>query len=451
MPERNLATTDASTRASQELETVLRRKDRAPEEPKISVEKALRQAPVVKADTSRNVTRVLFISQDDSLLNPETQSLDGFLNLSDLFDEVHILILREGIPAKDPVLRVAKNVWLYTATSRVWFLTPRAGIDLVRKELVFAAGFRPDLIVARDPFESAVVARNIAKSFGRPAQLHVLDDYTTADFIKKARHNWWRRFYPRYTIKSFMSVRAATGSIERMLARRFTIPDLNLLPKFHNYEAIASTPATLNLKEKYRSFIFTIIFVGKLTYESTLYRAIDAARFALCNPRIGLIVLGDGPARGEFENRAKVLGIERQVVFESRESDVVPYLKGGNLLLVTDTDGDSDEVVLMGAAAGIPLIMSRTSRREDIFEHGVSAFLCEETDIQAFADRLSELLNNVGLRKVFTQNASTTIARRFHQNLEEYRESYRTSIEHALFVESDEEVAELASEEQSGR
>jgi glycosyltransferase involved in cell wall biosynthesis len=450
MAGRNLATTDASSQASRELETVLRRKKEGEPMPKISVDEALRRAPVVRADTTRNVVRVLFVSQDTSLLNPDTQSLDGYLNLSDLFDEVHILLLREGIPAKDPVLRVAKNVWIYTATSRFWFLTPRAGIALAHKELVFAAGFRPDLIVARDPFESAIVARNIAKSFERPSQLHVLDDYTTGDFVKKARHNWWRRFIPRFTVSSFMSVRVATGSIERMLARRFTIPDLSLLPRFHDYKAVAEAPATLNLKEKYRSFVFTMLFIGKLNYESTLYRAIDAARFALRNPRIGLIVLGDGPAKAEFERRAKVLGIERQVVFETRVTNAVPYLKSANLLLVTDTDGDGDEVVLMGAAAGIPVIMSRTERREDIFEHGVSAFLCEETDMQAFADRINDLLNNVGLRKVFSQNASHLISKRFHENLEEYRESYRTTIEHALFVESDEEAARTVVEDGRG-
>jgi glycogen(starch) synthase len=247
-----------------------------------------------------------------------------------------------------------------------------------------------------------------------------------------------------------MSVRAATSSIERLLARRFTIPDLSLLPKFHNYTVIANAPSSLNLKDKYRSFVFNIIFVGKLNYESTLYRAIDAARFALRNPRVGLIVLGDGPARTEFERRAKILGIEQQVVFEKRETDIIPYLKSGNLLLVTDTDGDSDDTILMGAAAGIPLIMSRTARREDIFEHGVSAYLCEETDTQAFADRINDLLNDLGLRKVFTGNASAMVERRFHQSIGDYQESYRTSIEHALFVESDEEMAKSTSEEHQG-
>ena len=437
MTKRNLATVDASTHASNELEYVLRSKKKTDSTPKVSVDEALRQAPLAKSISTRNVTRVLFISQDTSLLNPTKQSLDGFLDLSDLFDEVHILILRAGIPPKDPVLRISNNVWMYTASSRFWFLTPRAGVTLAEEQLVFAAGFRPDLIVARDAFESALVARQLSKRFARPTQLHILDDYTTADFIKKAQHNRWRRFMPRFTVKSFLSVRAATGTIERMVARDFTIPDLSLLPRYCDYAAIAHSKKTLDIKEKYKPFVFSILFIGKLGHDSTLFRAIDAARFALRNLRIGLIVLGDGPAKGEFQKRAKILGIEKQVVFESKVIDVVPYLKSANIFLATDIDGDSDEMVLKAAAAGIPLIMSRTQKREDIFEHGVSAFLCEETDTQAFADCISELLNNVGLRSVFNQNTSLLMEKKFHQDVGEYRESYRTSIEQALFVEAD--------------
>lgn len=149
---------DASARASSELESVLRREKQKDEGQRISVAEALAAPRVYHADTTRNVTRVLFISKDESLLNPETQSLDGFLNLKELFDEVHIVILREGIPPKNPVMRVSDNVWIYTAAAHTWIGTPKAGIDLITKEMVFASGFRPDLIVARDPFESALVA-----------------------------------------------------------------------------------------------------------------------------------------------------------------------------------------------------------------------------------------------------------------------------------------------------
>jgi glycosyltransferase involved in cell wall biosynthesis len=446
MVRRDLSTIDASRKASSELEYILSSKKIAEEASfKVTVEEALKQKRVYQSDTVRNVTRVLFVSQDTSLLNPTTQTLDGFLNVSDLFDEVHILILRQGIPPKNPVLRIANNIWMYTASAPFWWLTPGAGVRMVEEQLLFAAGFRPDLIVARDPFESAITASRIARQFERPAQLHILDDYTTDDFVKKAPNNVWRRFIPHFTIKNFLSVRTTTSNVERMIAKKFTIPDVSVLPRFQNYEAFITAKATLDLKQKYKPFVFFILYIGKLNHESSFYRAIDAARFVLKNPRVGMVVLGDGVAKAEFQKRAKILGVEKQVVFESREIDAVPYLKSANLLIVTDTDSDSDEVTLQGAAAGVPLVMSRTQKREDIFEHGVSAYLCEETDVQAFADRINDLLNNFGLRKVFIQNAEQMILDKFHQNPQEYKEAYRTSIEQALFVKPDEQHEEKGS------
>ena len=440
MAKRDIVNFDASDRAASELEYVLKKNNKTEDAPRISATEAMSQARVFQSDIARTTTRVLFVSQDASLLNPEKQSLDGFLNLHELFQEVHILILRQGIKAKNPVLRAASNVWLYTASSRYWWGIPSAGIRLAEEQMVFAAGFRPDLIVARDPFESAWVAHKIARQYERPAQVHILEDYTTQEFAKRYQHVFLRRLLAKYIIKKFASVRVMSSALEHMLAKRFTIPDLSILPRYNNYEAIMNAKPTLDLKNKYRPFVFIMLYVGKLSHTSTLFRAIDAARFVLKNPRVGLVVLGDGPAKSEFQKRTKLLGIEDQVVFDSRTEDIIPHLKSSNLLLATDTDEDSDEVVLKAAAAGLPMIMSRTPKREELFEHGVSAYLCEETDVQAFTDRISEMLNNFGMRRVLSDNAQMIIKEKFHQDAREYAEAYRTSIEQALFVEADDQA-----------
>lgn len=82
------------------------------------------------------------------------------------------------------------------------------------------------------------------------------------------------------------------------------------------------------------------------------------------------------------------------------------------------------------------MVMSRTDTREDVFDHGESAFLCEANDVQAFTDRLNDLLNDVNLRKTFAENAQEIMRRKFHNDPREYQEAYRTSIEQAFFVES---------------
>lgn len=220
-----------------------------------------------------------------------------------------------------------------------------------------------------------------------------------------------------------------------MLTQRYSIVDLDTLPRYQNYEALISYDKTIDLKEKYRPLIFFMVFVGSLGHESTLYRAMDAARFVLRNPRVGMIVLGDGPAKREFEHRAKILDIEQQVIFETRTSNIIPYLKSANMLIVTDTDMESEEVVLKGAASGIPMVMARTEKRDDVFVHGESAFLCESDNVQAFTDRIDDLLNNIDLRKQFVSESQKLITKEFHSNPEEYLRSYRLSIEQAFFVD----------------
>ncbi len=444
MARRDLSKYDASDYAASELDYVIKSKKLTAqaEVPTVSVKQAMTGKRVFEATSNRNITRVLFISQNTALLNPTQQSLDGFIDISNLFDEVHILILRKGIKSTNPVLRVAHNVWLYTASAKYWWQVPFSGIEMAEEQLEFALGFRPDLIVARDPFESAYVAYRLGKKYDRPTQLHILNDFTTADFRKQNRFNFWRAFFTKFTIPKFSSVRTLTNTMQTILQKKFTIPDIDILPRYQNYEALIDISSSIELKDKYKPFIFFMMFIGRLDYSSTLYRMIDAARFVLRNPRVGLVVLGDGPARSEFEKRAKILGIENQVVFEKNKVDIVPYLKSANILLVSDSDSDSEELVLKGAAAGIPMIMSRTDKREDIFKHGDSAFLCESTDVQAFSDRINDLLNDINLRKLFIENGQDIIRRKFHNDPREYQEAYRTSIEQAFFSGSDEELSE---------
>ena len=197
MTRKDLSHFDASEYERAALEYVLEKETKAKDDTVyVSVEEAIKDAPVYEHQSNRDVTRVLFISQDESLLNPTEQSLDGYTNLADLFDEVHILILRQGIPAKNPVLRLAGNMWLYIASDRKWWGVTLRGNALVSDQLVFADGFRPDIIVARDPFESAALGLHLSVTYERPLQIHVLEDYTTTEFKNAHLHHRWRRHLP---------------------------------------------------------------------------------------------------------------------------------------------------------------------------------------------------------------------------------------------------------------
>jgi len=437
MARRDLSSVDASLHATSELDFVLRSAKNEKETGKtVSVEEAMRQAPVFQSGAERDITRVLFISQDTTLLNPSQQSLDGYLDLATLFDEVHILILRQGIPPKNPVLRVSEKMWMYTVSTKHWWQAADAALELLDQQLVFASGFRPDLIVARDPFESAIVAYKAGLKYNKPTQLHILWEYAKAG--GKVPVSWWRRLWTRFTIPHFQSVRTMTSGMQNYLQKSFVLSDIATLPRYQNYAALIQSDESIDLKQKYQPHIFFLLYVGKLNHESTLHRALDAARFTLKNPRVAMVVLGEGVARSEFAKRARVLHIQEQVIFEPRVTAVTAYLRSAHILVVTDTDSDSDELVLKAAACGIPMVMARNEKREDIFAHGESAFLCDPGDVQAFTDNIHFLQNNIEVRASLIKNAQDIIRKRFHGDQDKYREAYRTSIEQAFFIDNNE-------------
>lgn len=437
MARKDLSTRDVSDFAAGELQYVLAEDNKKEAEPTVSVEEAMAEKPVFRVQTTRDVTRVLFISNNPELLNPTKQTLDGYINISDLFDEVHVLVLRAGIAPKNPVLRASENVWIYTAAAKHWWDLPKVGMQVIADQLSFASGFRPDLIVARDPFESAIIAKKVSKQFGKPAQLHIIEDFTSIDFLKKQKANFFRRFLPYFTVKNFNSVRTITESVADKIRKRFDPLDLKTLPRLQNYEALITKESDKILSYKYHGFSVFLLYIGPLTHDCGLHELINASKFILSNQRIGLIVIGDGPAKGEIQKQVKVLGIEEQIIFEKPDEDVFPYLKGSHILFVTEGTRASEEIVLKGAAAGIPLVLTKTEQREDVFVDKYSAYFIDIKNEETITGAVSDLLNDVQGRKVMAQNAQAVIKEKFHFDPSEYQAAYRLSIEEALFIEEE--------------
>lgn len=251
----NLSNFDVRERQQKTLEYVLAEEGRTKKEaaagPKVSIAEARTGAKQFEAASDRETTRLLFISQDTSLLNQSNKSLDGYLNLGDVFDEVHIVILQNGKPANNPVLRVADNVWMYVVSAPTLFTRIAEGKKMLLQQLEFADGFRPDLIVARDPFTSALLALWVSKKFNRPTQLHILEDYTTEHAFKKFLHPRLMRLWYRFMVSHFKSIRTNADSLTRTLQSLYGAHiDIATLPRFHNFNALAGSGPARNIKDR---------------------------------------------------------------------------------------------------------------------------------------------------------------------------------------------------------
>ncbi len=400
-----------------------------------SVETELMKDQLIRTESSRFKSRVLFITTDQSVLKTGDVTQQFFIDLEVVFDEVHIMVLgRRGFELPHSV-RLSAKVWVYTVATRFFFQLPFATRSLAQNELNFTDGFRADIIVAQDPFESAAAAYLISKRFNRPLQVHVTDDAFSDEkvFVELAKENSWRLRFMHFVLKRAQSVRTSTESLRALLKKRYKhIEDLALLPRFFNTKALLALPPN-PIEDVFPQFSFTVLFIGDLSTESTLFRALDAMRPLLRTPSIGFVVIGDGSQKKHFKERAVILGINEQVLFLGDLPDPLPYLLSADLLLVTDTSSESEDLVIKAAAVGTPIIMAETPVRRDLFKDGESAFLCPPEAMMAFSDKLRRFINSNALRTQFADNARTVIQNRIEDNPDLYRLAYRDTIEQVLF------------------
>lgn len=398
----------------------------------MGVEEALHQERLIQEASSRMRSRVLFITQKKDVLEKDSLEQRNYANLQMVFDEIHIMVLG-GPQLEQQTVRIAPKVWAYPTPVKYPFFLERTAVKAAKNNLLFADGFRPDIIVATDPFESGVSGLRIAQKFDRVFQVHVHEDYFDPSFLAAAEENKKRLHLAKRTLTKAESARVASESLKKNIAAEYeNITDLLLLPRFFNINEITKAVKVSEKKRLFPQYSFLVLYIGKLDSDSTLFRTMDAARRLLQTPSIGLLVVGEGSRKQEFMERAKILHIEQQVIFKSNDGNNVNYMQAADVLVLADTSSESEEVVMKSAAAGLPMILARTALRDDLFTDQQDAFLCDPEDTVDFSQKLTKFINTNSLRVQFAENARDVVLTRIEESPEMYQLAYRDSIEAAL-------------------
>lgn len=396
----------------------------------VAVERRAR--PIIDPDTGRSHSRVLFITSDPSVLESGSMRHRAFVDFARYTDELHVLVLLER-RGSSCTTRVGENMWLYTAHARTWWLLPFAARKVAQRMLVFNNNVRPDLVVSTDPVAAGLAGYLIAGTFERPWQIHVTENIWSERYATAHKGAFWRRLVARFLLRRVKSVRTTTARLKERVSAQFPhISDLRVLPKFFNFAGFLEATPQYDLRERYPDFAFIILTFAPLTADSPLHDTFAALYRTLKNPRIGMIVIGEGPAKALFEQKVELLGLTESVIFVAKPEDLASHLKTASVLVMTDTTHASEEHVLTATAAGLPLVAYETELRADLFENGTSAFLVPEGDITALTKKTQLFMNSPALKKLFSRNAKQIARDRLIEDPDLYHRAYRESIESIL-------------------
>lgn len=145
-----------------------------------------------------------------------------------------------------------------------------------------------------------------------------------------------------------------------------------------------------------KSAEFRVLFVGRLSLRKGLPDLLEGfARAAIPGARLALVG-GEEPETRTILDRARTVGVERLGLLHG--DDLVREMSRASVLVLPSVEEGLAMVMGEAMACGAPVIASRNTGAEDLFDDGVEGFHIPIRDPDAVADRLNRLAADPALR-----------------------------------------------------
>lgn len=135
--------------------------------------------------------------------------------------------------------------------------------------------------------------------------------------------------------------------------------------------------------------------------EQKAHHVLFAALGRIADPRVRLVVIGDGPRRAELEQLVGISGLAGRVTFTGLRRDVPALLPGLDVAALSSVHEGVPLIVIEAMAAGLPVVATRCGALADLVVDGVTGHLVPVGDDAALAARLAELAADPDLRARF--------------------------------------------------
>ena len=126
------------------------------------------------------------------------------------------------------------------------------------------------------------------------------------------------------------------------------------------------------------------------------------------------VLIGDGPLRGELENRIRALDLQGFLRIEGFREDIAAAYESSDIFCLTSHAEGFPMVLLEAMAFGLAAVsFDIASGPSDMIDDGKSGFLVEDGDIEGFACKLLELMKGPLRIEAMGAFGASEVRRRF--------------------------------------
>jgi len=266
-----------------------------------------------------------------------------------------------------------------------WFYQ---GICKKVKEIV--RDFQCDVILATWAYPDAFAAALIARKLRKPLviKVHGSDINITAQYF-------WRRKMIQYGLRNAEKVIAVTESLKQKIIQLgipaekvVVIPngvDTGLFKPMNQQECRNKLALPLDKK--------IVLCIGNLTWVKGIKYLIDAFRYLPTDVR--LYIIGQGPLRGELEQRSQELHLDDRISFVGRKShsEIPLWMNASDVLCLPSLNEGCPNVVLEALACGRFVVASKVGGIPQLINSEEQGILVEPKNPQLLTQTLNLALS----------------------------------------------------------
>jgi N-acetyl-alpha-D-glucosaminyl L-malate synthase BshA len=197
----------------------------------------------------------------------------------------------------------------------------------------------------------------------------------------------------KFSIEKSDEVTAVSAFLRDETYRTFGCVNCNVrvIPNFVNLEEYrpAASPCESSLAPAGHKVITHVSNFREVKRVKDVVRVFARIRKAL---PATLIMVGDGPDRGEAEREAEQLGVAESVQFLGRLDRVASIHQASDLFLLPSQTESFGLAALESMACGAPAVASRTGGLPEVIDDGVNGILEPAGSVEAMGRRSVELL-----------------------------------------------------------
>ncbi|MEO7030019.1 MAG: glycosyltransferase [Acidobacteriaceae bacterium] len=257
---------------------------------------------------------------------------------------------------------------------------------------------------------------------------HVRARVSTRHGLVPPRGGWLResKFWLAARL-CFRAVAVSSQTERNMRAFPLSIPSKITLIVNGSFPAKSSSD-----EDAPKSDLFTFVHVARLTPVKNQARLVEAFVGAFQqNPRLRLILVGDGPLRGGLEQLAASLGVESNVIFAGERENIGNWFAVSNCFVLTSTTEGTPISLLEALAAALPCIVSNVGEMPAILDRCHCGLVVSPDSVQQLTAAMLQIAS-LGAERLATlsRNARREYEAQFQPEVmaECYLEIYRRAL-----------------------